>query len=635
MRYPYCMNQCFASFFTFLLLCLPAVVSSQVQRDDQLSNIGSTRVDTVPTGITPLDTLVPMSYVLIRDPTKSYTFSDTFTWENNKHFPLSREEAYLGNYGSASRPFTPSAEVPLGFSTGWLQYEPYYLHEETFRYYHQDVPVSIIKYSQAGKDDTYLDLDFGRSFAKGFNLSVAYRRINQLGEFNHQRQKDTGFSIGIWHDAPSGKYDAFYNYLNNAAIAQENGGIAEPDSIGKKNNPDASIPIYLTSNDNTAITTHKHRTFLTKQILHLTPDSSQFGIDVWLKEQFSASIYKYADEDAQLAAEYYGTEYLFDDRGIRQYTYMRENQLSMGVSLPWKAAHSTLHSSLRYRSILLQQEPTERHINELYVDLAGDFNWVEPLTLSGQLSLGLGQADGVFSFQADADLSTGVAGHLLGNWSIVSRNPYMVESQLYVNQQLVYKVELNNPFINEIGVGWKWEKQHLEAGIKWLVFDNYIYFDSTSFPKQLNESFSLRRLYMSKDFDFRWIGLKGSFYWQPQPPAELAIPEIGYTATMYSRINLFKKKVQLMPGVDVMYHGGFDGISYFPVNGRYHLTGGPSIPDYFRIDVALGLQIKFLKIFARMEDFVGLFEDRVLYEADYYPHYRGYFRIGIQAGFFN
>lgn len=90
-----------------------------------------------------------------------------------------------------------------------------------------------------------------------------------------------------------------------------------------------------------------------------------------------------------------------------------------------------------------------------------------------------------------------------------------------------------------------------------------------------------------------------------------------------------------MPGVDVMYHGGFDGISYFPVNGSYHLTGGPSIPDYFRIDVALGLQIKFLKIFARMEDFVGLFEDRVLYEADYYPHYRGYFRIGIQAGFFN
>jgi len=629
------MNHCSSFLFTLLLLYLPGAGIAQVQRDEGNNTIGSTRQDSVPDGLMPLDTPVPMTYVLILDPDRKYTFTDTFAWEDNKHFPLGSYDAHLGNYGSATRTLTPTAISPIGFSTGWLQYEPYYLHEETFRYYNQDVPVSKIKYSQAGQEDTYLDLDFGRSFAKGFNLSVAYRRINQVGEFNHQRQKDTGFSVGIWHDAPSGKYDAFYNYLNNAAVTQENGGVSEPESIGVDNFPDDAIPIYLTSNVNTAITTHKHRTFLTKQILHLTSDSSRFGIDVWLKEQFSANIYKYADEDADLAPEYYGQEYLFDDRGIRQYTYERENQLSLGISLPWKSAHSTLHSSLRYRSISLEQEPTERHINEFYVDLAGDFNWIEPLTLSGNLSLGLGQADGAFSFHADADLATGVVGHLVGDWSIMARNPYMVESQLYVNQQLVYQTALRNPFINEIGLAWKWEEQKLEAGVKWMVFDNYIYFDTSSFPVQLDGSFSLRRLFIAKEFDFRWIGVKGNFFWQPDPPGELAIPEIGYSASLYSRINLFKKKVQLMPGADVLYHGGFEGISYFPVNGQYHLTGGPSIPDYFRVDVALGLQIKFLKLFARMEDFVGLFKDRVLYQADFYPHYRGYFRIGAEASFFN
>ncbi len=629
------MNHCSSLLFALLLLYLPGAGFAQVQREDDNSTIGSTRQDSVPDGLMPLDTPVPMTYVLILDPDRNYIFADTFAWEDNKHYPLGYTDAHLGNYGSATRTLTPTGSSPIGFSTGWFQYEPYYLHEETFRYYNQEVPVSKIKYSQAGQEDTYLDLDFGRSFAKGFNLSIAYRRINQVGEFNHQRQKDTGFSIGVWHDAPSGKYDAFYNYLNNAAVTQENGGVSEPDSIGSDNFPDASIPIYLTSNDNTAITTHKHRTFLTKQILHLTADSSQFGIDIWLKEQFSASIYKYADEDAQLAPEYYGPEYLFDDRGIRQYTYERENQLSMGVSLPWKTAHSTLHSSLRYRSIALEQEPMKRHINELYVDLAGDFNWVEPLTLSGQLSLGLGQADGAFSFQANADLATGILGHVVGDWSIMARNPYMVESQLYVNQQLVYQTSLRNPFINEIGLAWKWEEQKFEAGIKWLVFDNYIYFDTSSFPVQLDGSFSLRRFFISKAFDFKWLGLKGNFFWQPNPPKELAIPDLGYSASMYGRINLFKKKVQFMPGVDVMYHDGFEGITYFPVNGSYHLTGGPTIGDYFRLDVAIGLQIKFLKIFARMEDFAGLFKDRALYDANYYPHYRGYFRIGVEAGFFN
>ena len=90
-----------------------------------------------------------------------------------------------------------------------------------------------------------------------------------------------------------------------------------------------------------------------------------------------------------------------------------------------------------------------------------------------------------------------------------------------------------------------------------------------------------------------------------------------------------------MPGADITYNGGFNGISYFPVNGRYHLTNGADIPESFRIDLGIGLQIRFIKAFARMEDFVGLFKDRLLYQADLYPHYRGYFKFGIEAGFFN
>ena len=97
-----------------------------------------------------------------------------------------------------------------------------------------------------------------------------------------------------------------------------------------------------------------------------------------------------------------------------------------------------------------------------------------------------------------------------------------------------------------------------------------------------------------------------------------------------------------MPGLDFTYHDGFRGVSYFPVTGRYHLTDGAGIPDYFRVDAALGVHINFLKAFVRMDDLIaltGIWQEevnkRVLYQADFYPHYRGYFRIGIQAGFFN
>lgn len=638
MRYTLCMNHLYSLFFCVSIVFLSPGLAAQAQRDNLDPSIGSTRKDTVPSGIMPLDSAVPMTYVLIGDPKELHYFADTFQWEDNKHFPLAGYQAHLGNLGSATRSLAPSINPAIGFNTGWSQYDPYYIQQESFRYYNQDVPVSRIKYSQASQEDTYLTLDFGRSFAKGLNLSVAYRRINQVGEYLHQRQKDTGFSVGLWHDAPSGKYDAFYNYLNNATVSQENGGVSDPDSIGRPNWPDLSIPVYLSNDvdDPSAVATYKQRSFLTRQILHLLTDTTGFGMDVWVQGKFSTGLYKYVDEDIiESAAAYYGPTYLVDDRGVRQYTFLTENLWSVGISLPWKAAHSTLDASIKYRGISLQQEPTDRNISELYLDAAGEFQWIDPLILSGNLSLGLGQAEGVFSFHAAADLKTGILGHLLGYWSIASRKPYMVESTLYVSQQLVYKTDFLNPFTSEFGVTWDMREQKLQAGVKWLLFDNYIYFDSIAFPQQKEGSFSLRRLFLTKDFDFKKFGIKGSVFWQPDSPEEIAVPDLWYSASLYGRINIFDRKVVLMPGADITYNGGFNGISYFPVNGQYHLTNGADIPESFRIDLGIGVQIRFIKAFARMEDFVGLFKDRILYQADLYPHYRGYFKFGLEAGFFN
>lgn len=625
------MNPCYRSYFCLLFFLLPPVGALFAQRDGLTPQLGGTRQDSIPSGIMPLDTPVPMTYILIGDPDVLHILKDPFQWDDNKHFPLRFDEAHLGNYGSATRPLAPSIGGPIGFSTGWLQYDRYYLHHETFKYYNQDIPVSKIKHSQASQEDTYLTLDFGRSFAKGINFSVGYHRINQIGEFGHQRQKNTGFGIGVWHNSPSGKYDAFYNYISNAATAEENGGISAPELIGDTLTPDFFVPVYITG----GLTNHKHRSFLTRQILHLLTDTSQFGMDIWLQGQFTTGLFKYVDTDISSSGDYYGALYLTDQRGIRQYTYLKEHQWSLGISLPWKSLHSTIHSSLRYRGITLEQEPTKRNINELYLDVRGAFQWVEPLKLKGQLSLGLGQAEGAFSFRAEGELKTGILGHLLGHWAIMARKPYMVESSLYVNQQRVYATALHNPFMNEVGVTWDLSKQKFQAGIRWIVFDNYIYFDDQSVPQQVDGSFSLRRFFVRKEFDLHWIGVRGNVIWQPDPREELAIPELLYAASLYGRIKIFNKKVTLMPGMDITRHDGYRGISYFPVTGSYHLTSGVPIPDYFRIDIGLGLHIQFIKAFVRFEDLVGAFEKRVLYQADYYPHYRGYLRLGIEAGFFN
>ena len=90
--------------FCFLLILgfLSVVTTVSAQQNDPELPIGSTRQDTVlEQGILPLDTAVPMTYVLISNPNQNFTFSDTFQWEDNKHIPILGYQAHRG-VGSAT-----------------------------------------------------------------------------------------------------------------------------------------------------------------------------------------------------------------------------------------------------------------------------------------------------------------------------------------------------------------------------------------------------------------------------------------------------------------------------------------------------------------------------------------------------
>ena len=611
------------------MLCL-LVIPAWAQVREGPESLGSSRQDSVPDGTMPLDTPVMMAYVQMDDPTVRYQ-ADSLGWDDMKHEAIPFTDAHLGNRGSATRSLIAANYNPIGYQYGLFQYHRYFHQDTTMRFYNQATPVLLARYSQAGQLNTHLQLDFGRRFDSGISLSLQYNRINQQGEFLHQHQKNTSFALGVHHDAPNQRYDAFYCLVSNAAISEENGGIVSIDDIDSSRFTDETIPVRIEN----GLSSHKYRSFVTKQILHLTGDSASLGFDIWVKAAYHTALFKYVDEEASLETDYYPASLLFDDRGIRQYTFDRSMEGTVGIALPWMKAHSTVSASLRYRNIRINQEPEQRTRNELYLEGEADFNWIEPLLLSGKLSLGLGQADGNYAFEAKGRLTLGNVGALIGRWSVVSRKPYGVESKLYVNQQLIYAYDYHNPFRNDIEIRFINDRYLLDAGIRWSVFDNYIYFDSEANPRQVSGSLSLQQFFVEKEFDLRWIGLIVKGIWQPDVPAILALPSTLAEISLYGRINMFKRRLAVVPGVDVTYFTEYDGVSYFPVNGVYHLLEGQQIPAYTRIDAGIGIRIKFLKLFFRMEDVVGLFEDRPLYQAHLFPHYQGNFRIGVTAGFFN
>src|SRR5690606_20362900 len=126
---------------------------------------------------------------------------------------------------------------------------------------------------------------------------------------------------------------------------------------------------------------------------------------------------------------------------------------------------------------------------------------------------------------AEGVLNTKVIGEFSGNWKIQNRRASMIESAVFINEIPVYRNDLKNPFTQEISVWWGWKKQSLKGGVEWLLFNNYIYFDSLRMSQQVEQLISLQRFSVRKNFDFRVIGLGGSAIWQPNPDARLAIPD--------------------------------------------------------------------------------------------------------------
>lgn len=592
-------------------------------------SIGNSEVIDTTDGVLPVDTPVAMSYVLLDNPGKVYTVSDTFLWQDNQHHPLSFYQAHLGNYGSPTRFLIPQMHTAPGFDLGWHQFDPYFLHQDSFPYFNQSTPAVKARYSFTNIDNSYFDLVFGRSFANGFSMSLLYSRINQIGIYANQHQTNTAFGIGIHYSNPSGRYESFYNFISNTADQEENGGIANPELIFSDNLASLSIPVFIQGH-----TRFRTRSFVTRQIIR-TVKREDLGLDLWVNAAYDSKQYSFTDPANNNDIAYYGPLYLNDERGIRQSTYLEKVSIEPGISFPWQSASSQVHSSIEFSRILYDQGALKNNFTEVYWKSGATFNWLKALVIKGNFDLGLGGAKGTFLFQAEGELDTDIAGKIRGYYKIHKQKPYAVHSSLFVNQQPVYSNDFAYPVTNEIGAVWNWQKQDLQVGVKWFVFDRFIYFDSVPVPVQLDESFSVRQVFGSKGFDFKWIGTRAEIYWQPESKAELAIPDLVMKGSLYGRFRLFDRKATVMPGIDVVYHSGYNGVGYFPATGQYHLTYDQPIPEYTRVDAALGVHINFLKLFVRMEDVEGLLKKRALYQADYYPHYTGYLRLGISAGFFN
>lgn len=268
----------YSIFLIFFYFLFANQLFAQIGADrDYASRYGGTQQsssDSLPTDINIAPDTFNFHYFYTSNLGKDFPYQDTLIHHFQYHDPVQQETwdyGMTGNLGGAHFPIVYQPPVRRGFDIGLHQFDLYKIDYDQFAYFRLRKAFTKLYFTQGDtQEDTYTKATFSRNFAKGINLSLDYKRINQKGQYQNQASENTSLAIGIWYKSPNQRYDAFTTYVSNAIFQEENGGINQ-DQLNETNIADAfSVPVQLSSGiSNTA---HTERAIHFQQQFRFNPE---------------------------------------------------------------------------------------------------------------------------------------------------------------------------------------------------------------------------------------------------------------------------------------------------------------------------------------------------------------------------
>ena len=472
----------------------------------------------------------------------------------------------------------------------------------------------------------------------GSKLTFNYNRVNQEGEYNSQRVKNTAFGTGIWVDSPSKTYDGFYYYISNSFIQENNGGISDYLILDSNlTQIRSAVPVYTQS----GLTTYRERIFRAVHHINLydSKDSLKlkprlvFTLGTMYKNLFN----KYVDEQSSSSPVFY-EGFNVDDRGVRNFVGI--NTLENEAWIRWRLLGSSkkptgISAGITHRINRINQEPELYTTNEIFLNGKINIGLKDRVEISGDAYVGVLDALGEYKIEGLAALRAGNLGELEFGILSYQRKPNLLESRLYVSQQLVWDNDFSNINYSHFYGLLRSKKFGLTARLEWKVVDNFIYYDQQKMAQQINSSVSVRQILIQKDQQLGFAHVSALFALQQTDEDRLALPSWILQGSGYVTANLFKKKLKVRLGADVRITNSYSGVKYFALPGQFHLDNSREIPLYPAIDAYSVFNLGKLQVFLKWENINAWWSDDVFLQVVDYPQFESYFRFGFYVPFFN
>jgi len=537
----------------------------------------------------------------------------------------------MGNQGDVRRMliFQPlfSLEPNLGIDGYFKNFQKF----ESLPYYNVRAPSGGVRMLTGYTKGQMFGIFFTVNPISRLNVFVDFQRINSRGRYFNQENKSDQLLISTSYYTKSGVYKFNGGLQFNKASNFEWGGIV--DTLDFQNNVFTNrelIPVQLNSSSSVA----RQLLFTLDQQLRLLKFNTS-ELTAFYTFRSTGQSHSFTSSDSIFIKNA-----VFQDAPIRD--SIRFTMIENFAGLKWRFEKDSNNISNNHEVVF-----GVRQFSHIYGNLYSE-QIENNLGLEGKYS---GIWNRIF-WQTDGRLM--LSNNFVGTYNLSALGGYSLEGNSYwalgaatqsISPGLFYQRFISNNFIweNELeNINWnrfyaiyKHNSWSAKAGVD--IMNNYIYFDQSARPKQLNQN--LTTYYIEGTGT---LPLGASFYLDSRIRYQQAsnenvvrMPNWLVREVLYFERNIFGEAARIQTGVEFTYFSRFTSEAYMPATSIMYLQDDIAIGNFPYFNFLFNFKIKEFTFFLRLENITqGLFKYNY-FAAPFTPLPDFAIRAGATWRFFN
>lgn len=181
-----------------------------------------------------------------------------------------------------------------------------------------------------------------------------------------------------------------------------------------------------------------------------------------------------------------------------------------------------------------------------------------------------------------------------------------------------------------------WTRSGYRATFNYFLLKDWVLLDSTYAPMSVYEFVNLYQLHLFAPLRVKGFGFDANIYLQYADSKYIPVPVFAGKANIFYIFNLFKNKLQLQLGFDMMYNTNYYANGYYPVLHQFYYQGeGQKVGNYFYLDAYLNLKVKRFGIYLRVGHLLSGVMGYNYFSTPAFPMQQRSFSIGVNWRFYD